>query len=134
MRITTTITNSPKYDKVLRDKTLKAKQAVGKASNLLRNEIVKSFSTPKSGATYRRGGKVHTASAAGETPAVDTGVLRSNVIIKADPDQLGADVRSNADYSSHLEFGTSKMGARPFMHPAFVKMKAAMKKIFERLL
>ena len=33
-------------------------------------------------------------------------------------DRLGASVESNADYSAALEFGTSKMSARPFMQPA----------------
>lgn len=52
---------------------------------------------------------------------VDTGFLRS----KIRPDvsrvltDLAAEVISGADYSSYLEFGTSRMAARPFLFPAF---------------
>lgn len=62
-------------------------------------------------------GKNHVPSKPGEPPNEDTGVLRSHIEV-TQPAPLRVEVSSNARYSSALEFGTSKMGARPFMGPA----------------
>ena len=72
----------------------------------------------KSGRTYTRRGISHTASAAGEYPAADTGVLHTNIFTDVDSNGLGGSVESRAKYSEFLEFGTSKMAARPFMQPS----------------
>lgn len=74
---------------------------------------------PKSGETYVHGRKTHTASAPGEAPASDTGNLAKGIRVKIDKDKAVAQVISHAPYSAHLEFGTSRMAARPFMGPAF---------------
>lgn len=53
----------------------------------------------------------------GRFPAVDTGLLRgtlSHKRIKA----LKAIVYSPIEYAPHLEFGTVKMAARPFLRPS----------------
>ncbi len=64
----------------------------------------------------------HTASAAGEYPMSDTGRLASNVEFtvasKAKPQ---AEVGTNIIYGPYLEFGTSKMAARPWLMPSFIK-------------
>ena len=62
-------------------------------------------------------GKGHVPSKPGEPPNQDTGVLASN-IETTQPGPLVVHVSSNAPYSAPLEFGTSKMAARPFMVPA----------------
>ncbi len=67
-------------------------------------------------------GKNHVPSAPGEPPNEDTGDLRRG-IISTQPAPLRALVSSTAPYSAPLEFGTSKMAARPFMGPAARKMK-----------
>lgn len=67
-------------------------------------------------------GKNHVPSAPGEPPNEDTGDLRRG-IISTQPTPLRALVSSNTPYSAPLEFGTSKMAARPFMGPAARKMK-----------
>jgi HK97 gp10 family phage protein len=62
-------------------------------------------------------GKNHVPSKPGEPPNEDTGELRRGITVT----QIGplhVRVASNAPYSGHLEFGTSKMAARPFMGPA----------------
>ena len=79
----------------------------------------------KSGAVRPDGSR---ASAVGEYPATDTGFLQNNIVIKRDVDGLGGDVESRADYSSHLEFGTSKMGARPFMQPSLESTRPKIKR------
>lgn len=67
-------------------------------------------------------GKNHVASKPGQPPNEDTGTLRIHTTV-AQTDILKAQVRSDAPYAGALEFGTSKMAARPFMRPARDKKK-----------
>lgn len=62
-------------------------------------------------------GKNHVPSAAGDPPNQDTGTLGNNIETRQ-INPLLVEVSSNAPYSAALEFGTSKMSARPFMRPA----------------
>lgn len=62
-------------------------------------------------------GKNHVPSSPGEPPNADTHLL-SNSIEVTQPKPLLVRVTSQAPYSAALEFGTSKMEARPFMRPA----------------
>ena len=121
-RITTrVIRKKPRFNEVIKDYTSDARQLVGRAGNLVRNTAVNSINQgAKSGVVYEKYNprRTHKASAAGEPPATDTGFLVSNIFLNVDTDGLGASVESRADYSSFLEFGTSKMAARPFMQPA----------------
>ena len=62
-------------------------------------------------------GSGHVPSAPGQAPNQDTGVLANNIeTVLKEPTLV--EVSSNAAYSSPLEFGTSRMAARPFMAPA----------------
>ena len=62
-------------------------------------------------------GKNHVASAPGEYPNRDTGGLQNGFKTeKTGP--LTAEFRSETEYSRALEFGTSKMAARPHVRPA----------------
>ena len=58
-----------------------------------------------------------------------------NIRLTLDADNLGASVESGANYSEALEFGTSKMAARPFLQPALEanrpKIRALQKKLFK---
>jgi len=67
-------------------------------------------------------GKNHVPSAPGQPPNQDTGVLGGNIETTR-AGKLRVRVTSKAGYSSALEFGTSKMAARPFMRPARDKMR-----------
>ncbi len=70
-------------------------------------------------------GKNHVPSAPGQPPNNDTGVLARNIeTVQVEPFRV--EVSSNAPYSVALEFGTSKMAARPFMSPA---VQATRKKV-----
>jgi len=91
---------------------------------LIRGEAIRSIqSGAKSGKTYKRYNptRTHKASAPGEAPASDTGFLVSNIRVKDQKDVV--QVRSEASYSKFLEYGTSKMLARPFLFPAMEKSK-----------
>lgn len=64
-------------------------------------------------------GKNHVASAPGQPPNRDTGVLDGNIettIAAQNPPTVL--VSSNAPYAAALEFGTSRMAERPYMRPA----------------
>lgn len=76
-------------------------------------------------------GKGHVASKPGEAPNQDSGVLAGN-IETTQPGPLRVRVASEAPYSAPLEFGTSKMAARPFMRPARDAKRAEVKALVER--
>lgn len=63
------------------------------------------------------GGSQHQPSPVGQPPNADTNVLDRG-IETTQPSKLRVRVTSTAPYSEPLEFGTSRMGARPFMRPA----------------
>ncbi|WP_020184544.1 hypothetical protein [Methylopila sp. 73B] len=79
------------------------------------------------GRTYKRGGRTHTASAPGEFPNSDYGELVSKMrASKASRDGQGI-IATFGAYdvkAKYLEYGTSRMAARPFMRPTFRLLKA----------
>ncbi len=100
-------------------------EVVKGGAQLIRGEAVKSIqSGAKSGIVYEKYNprRTHRASAPGQAPASDTGNLVSKITVRQDGKDK-TNVESNADYSAFLEYGTSKMEARPFMLPAFEKSK-----------
>jgi HK97 gp10 family phage protein len=74
-------------------------------------------------------GKNHVASTPGESPNRDTGNLQARLKTEQ-PKPLTVEVRSEAEYAAALEFGTSKMAARPYMRPARDKMLTKVRKDF----
>jgi HK97 gp10 family phage protein len=129
---------------VQRDRTRQAvkayeadlKKLVGRAGNLVRNTAVESIAQgAKSGVVYElyNPRRTHKSSAAGEPPASDTGFLVNNIFLNVDSDGLGASVESRAAYSVFLEFGTSKMSARPFMQPALEENKAKIRRLEKQM-
>ncbi|MGV3481501.1 MAG: HK97-gp10 family putative phage morphogenesis protein [Sphingobium sp.] len=67
-------------------------------------------------------GDQHVPSRPGEPPNADTHRLSDNIEL-VQPQPLRVEVSSNAPYSADLEFGTSKMAARPFMKPAATRRR-----------
>jgi phage gpG-like protein len=60
------------------------------------------------------------ASAPGEYPMSDTGRLAGNIeTIEATRSNIQAKVGTNIIYGAYLEFGTSKMAARPWLQRSF---------------
>lgn len=76
-------------------------------------------------------GKNHVPSSPGEPPNADTHVLdRSIETVQVAP--LKVEVSANAPYAAALEFGTSKMQARPYMAPAVARTRDDVRAIFNR--
>ena len=65
----------------------------------------------------------HVASAPGQPPAPDTGRLRASYSASVDRTKGGAEltVGSGVEYAAYLEFGTTKMAARPHLRPAMTR-------------
>jgi len=84
---------------------------------------------PKSGRTYTRGNISHTASAAGQAPATDTGTLASSPYFE-NTGKLSATVGSRLAYAYYLENGTTRIAPRPSWAPA---IEAARPKLAKRV-
>jgi len=68
-------------------------------------------------------GAGHVPSRPGEPPNRDEGTLQAGLKVRR-TGLLSAEVRAEAAHSAPLEFGTSKMAARPFIRPARDKVAA----------
>jgi hypothetical protein len=80
--------------------------------NMLKQEFIKQvLARPKSGRLYRIAGRLHRASAEGETPANLTGNYRKSIGFNVSGwDEL--EFGNSAYYAGWLENGTARMGAR----------------------
>jgi HK97 gp10 family phage protein len=88
---------------------------------------------PANGAVRRDGSR---ASAPGQFPMSDTGRLANSVEFNLPTaGRLMGEVGTNVIYGRYLEFGTSRMAARPWLLPSFEKAKvgveARLKKAIE---
>lgn len=84
----------------------------------IETDIKAEMAEPKHGAIYpRMQTGEHQASAPGEAPAVDYGVLINSIQTQMVRDDLGL-VFTNTEYAAPLEYGTVRMAPRPFMTPA----------------
>lgn len=136
MSVRVTVTRREAHDKVLGQYETTLKRIVAKGAQDTMNTAKQSIHAHgSSGATYEKYNprRTHTASAAGNPPNSDTGYLANNIHMVIDGDGLGASVESRADYSAPLEFGTSKMQARPFLQPALEENRPKIRSMFARL-
>ena len=100
-------------------------------AELTRGEAVKAIqSGPATGIVYEKSNprRTHQASAPGEAPMTDEGRLASSIAVDVKSPasvkrvrDAKAETGSNLEYADWLENGTSRMEARPFMFPAFIK-------------
>ena len=109
---------------------LKQLEAAGKAAPDAVEETIAdlALTTQQYAVTGIRGGAAsgrvyggHVASAPGQYPASDTGRLVGSIGAEISP--TSATVGTNVEYGPYLEFGTSRMAARPWLLPSFVKAK-----------
>lgn len=97
----------------------KAEDAVNRTTLKVQTSAIRRIQGgPKTGITYDKSNpnRTHQASAPGESPATDTGRLVSS--IETDIKGLTGYVFTRVDYGAYLEFGTSKILARPWLNPA----------------
>ena len=128
--IKTRVTRNPRYAKVEARYASIAKNIIASGVQDTMNTAKTSIQQHQSkGRTYGK----HTASVAGNPPNSDTEFLANNIFMVLDADKLGGSVESRADYSGFLEFGTSKMGARPYLQPALEENKPKIRRMFARL-
>ena len=110
----------------IRDKTPELMQklnaAIGqfvlKGALYIQGQLQTSMAEPKTGRSYKRGkgesAKTHVASAAGESPAVDSSNLTGSIFIyDLFEKTLEAKIGTVVEYAPILENGTSRMAARP---------------------
>lgn len=95
---------------------LHATDAITQGAKTGRIYVQKRTTTSKKGRKRTRA-ITHQASAPGEAPSGDSGTLAASISAKA-IGPLASEVRVDAEYGAHLEFGTTKMAARPFFLPA----------------
>lgn len=111
-------------DEIIRKKILKLAQRYERILQGL-------FRTAKHGRIYTHGSVEHRASAPGEAPAIDTAALAKGVT-HSDPQKtngewsidFGESIESGrAEIAAMLEWGTSKIEARPAWRPALEQLK-----------
>jgi len=82
------------------------------------------FYTNKQGRAIPYGTRpAHQASAPGQYPADDTGLLAANINITTTNLGLTARVGTPLMYGRYLEYGTSKMHARPWLRPSLQRTR-----------
>jgi hypothetical protein len=99
---------------VLKKYQVNASRHVNRVLNNFRRDITMNMrNTPKTGMTYKKGGKTHVASSAGNPPAIDTSRLVSSIQIKPSTPTIKpvGKVFTNVEYSQLLELYKD----RPFM-------------------
>jgi len=111
------------------------RKVVSRATMMVESTAQESIKQKGTGRSYTRKGITHTASAAGNPPATDSGFLGQNITMnvtsKPDGSVIGQ-VISASPYSKALEFGTTNMQARPFMQPALNKNKNKILNLFKK--
>jgi hypothetical protein len=92
----------------------------------LKSKFFELFGGIKTGRVYRRPKPLTTyyrASAPGEPPAIRTGNLFRS-IRESFPEPLTGQLVIGASYAEHLERGTSRLAARPFIGPGIKSVTA----------
>ena len=124
-------------EKRVRGHKLNVMRACHRSAMLVRNTAVTKIQTgAKSGTTYEKykPRRTHTASRGGEYPATDTGFLVNQITtkVKSEGTKIIGMIISSAEYSKHLEYGTTNMLARPFMQPSLDSNRTKINKIFKQ--
>lgn len=138
MSIRTEVTRVSKRNEIMKQYETKVRQIIAKGGQDTMNTAKQSIQAHgSSGKTYKLSNpnRTHTASAPYNPPNSDTGYLVANInlVFPAEDTGFAAEVESRAEYSVHLEFGTSKMRERPFLQPALEENRPKIRSMFARL-
>ena len=104
-----------------------AAELVRETAHGVERDVKAAMAGPHHGATTTRGRKTHTASAAGEAPAVDTGTLINSVTTENDDGGgvFSTTVGTAIEYAGLLEGGTATIEPRPSFAPAGERAESA---------
>lgn len=130
-RISVEVKRRSSYKNVEKQYRGELKRIVKLITNDVRNFALQNIAQGVKSGTLRPDGSRR--SKAGEFPATDTGFLISNINGNIQLGGLSGIVESMADYSEALEFGTSKMGARPFLQPSLEQSRPKMKRLLGKI-
>lgn len=110
-----------------------------RAVNLVKNNVVKKLNQQGQGEPYVRyfnGQRIEgTASRPFDPPATFMGELKSSINVSVRGTTKGGaigTISASAPYAKALEFGTSNMLPRPFLHPTLEEKKGDIKRIFRK--
>lgn len=131
-----------KYRRIVLSNLDMLEREMARAGLLVQSDARKSIQRgSRSGKTVTIGGKSHTRSAPGEPPKTDTGRLVANIFSILSADKQGVIVGTDIAYGKRLEFGFTgsdakgrsiNQGARPWLQPAFERMKPKIQERFSR--
>ena len=140
-------------EEILEDMKPKAEALMWNAGTRFQAELKTQLSGGRSGKTYKvsRTGKLHTASAPGESPAVMSGNLRNSMGFSRPKWQgwmismevgsglgVGADGKESPSYARRMEYGgisfhpwPVRIEPRPYMAPVSLRMDPIIQRMFE---
>lgn len=109
--------------------------ALETSAMLIRNRAIQNINSGgRSGRTYKRGKKgFHVASAPGEFPASDSGALVRDISLERFADSVTVGSRKEP-HGYYLEFGTSRMAARPWLRRSAEQEEQAINKLLDAML
>ena len=90
----------------------------------------------RSGRIYKRGSRMHQASAPGEFPKTDTGELTASFYkeIQKKFNQVIGILGNDAPYAKAVEFKPASDGGRPFMRPTWKKWRDPASNFFKQII
>ena len=101
---------------------------------VLANAVDKILSPPKSGRIYKRRTVSHQASAPGEAPASDKGILAQSGRTEPADNGFTGVVKFSTLYAAALEFGTNRIEPRPYARPALQEESKGIQETINRLI
>lgn len=122
-----------KFPEIVRRLPGAAREIVEETIDEIDETVKRGMAASAGGRTYVRGGRTHVASAPGDMPAIDTTKLIGSLQKRIISGKAHGFYFTDNAYAVYLEYGTSKMAARPFMHPAADSAKRSFMRKFRRL-
>jgi HK97 gp10 family phage protein len=124
--------HTPRLQKAIRQYPQQAEEALAALAH--EGESIAKMSMGNSvGKVYSRGGQTRVASKPGDPPNVDKAAL-INSIATMRMGKLKYAITAGTEHAVPLEFGTSKMAARPFFRPMAHQLRGKVTITFKRLM
>ena len=121
------------------ERSLIMQRRMFRAVNLIKNNVVKKLNEKGQGEPYVRyfnGQRIEGyASRPFDPPATFTGELKNNIHTRVSPTMRGGaigEIIASTSYAKALEFGTTMMHPRPFLHPTLEENRSKLKRIFNK--